>query len=167
MDRNLNEDQLNKRFAELIELLELIPHPEGGFYKETYRSSENTAEGKSLMTSIFFLLTSEHVSHFHRIKSDEHWYFHEGSSLTIHLLNDNGHEELKLGSSLENGESFHHMVPKNTIFGSSVDEEKGYALVSCAVAPGFDFNDFELFDSTYLLKLYPKEERIIKRLTFQ
>lgn len=167
MDKNLNEDQLNKSCAELIELLELIPHPEGGFYKETYRSSENTTEGKSLMTSIFFLLTSEHVSHFHRIKSDEHWYFHEGSPLTIHLLNDNGHEELKLGSSLENGESFHHLVPKNTIFGSSVDEEKGYALVSCAVAPGFDFNDFELFDSTYLLKLYPKEERIIKRLTFQ
>jgi predicted cupin superfamily sugar epimerase len=167
MDKNSNMDQLNKRVTELIKLLELIPHPEGGFYKETYRSSENTVYGKSLMTSIFFLLTSEHVSHFHRIKSDEHWYFHEGSSLTIHLLNENGHEELKLGSNIENGESFHHMVPKNTIFGSSVEEEMGYALVSCAVAPGFDFKDFELFDSHYLLKLYPKEEKIIKRLTFQ
>jgi predicted cupin superfamily sugar epimerase len=160
-------DQLNKRVADIIEFLGLNPHPEGGFYKETYRSTENTVGGRSLLTSIFFLLTSEHVSHFHRIKSDEHWYFHEGSSLTIHLLNENGHEELKLGSNINNGESFHHMVPKNTIFGSSVDEKQGYALVSCVVAPGFDFQDFELFDSAYLLKLYPKEEKIIKRLTFQ
>ena len=167
MDKNLNEDQLNKRVSELIEILGLKAHPEGGFYKETYRSEEQTKEGKSLMTSIFFLLTSEHVSHFHRIKSDEHWYFHEGSPLTIHLLNEHGREQLKLGSNLNKGEFFHHLVPKNTIFGSSVDEKNGYALVSCVVAPGFEFRDFELFDSAYLLKRYPNEEKIIKKLTFQ
>jgi predicted cupin superfamily sugar epimerase len=167
MDKTLNVDQLNKRTLELIEELDLKPHPEGGFYKETYRSIESIEGERSLMTSIYFLLTSDHVSHFHRIKSDEHWYFHEGSSLTVHLLNDKGHEELKLGSNLDKGESYYQMVPKNTIFGSTVDAPKGYALVSCAVAPGFDFRDFELLDSEFLLERYPEEEKIIRKLTFK
>ena len=167
MDKNLIVDQLNSRIEELIKKLDLKPHPEGGFYRETYRSSQHTTENRSLMTSIFFLLTSENVSHFHRIKSDEHWYFHEGSPLSIHLLSEHGHEVLSLGPNLENGESFHHVVPMNTIFGSSVDSENGYALVSCAVAPGFDFQDFELMDSSYLLEHFPKEDKVIKKLTFQ
>jgi predicted cupin superfamily sugar epimerase len=167
MGKNLNVDQLNKSIEKLIKQFDLQLHPEGGFYKETYRSVEKTNGERSLMTSIYFLLTSQHVSHFHRIKSDEHWYFHEGSTLTIHLLNETGHVELKLGSTFEKGESFHHVVPKNTIFGSSVDSENGYALVSCAVAPGFDFQDFELLDSAYLLEHFPKEAKIIKKLTFQ
>ncbi len=166
-DKNSIVDQLNKRIDRLIRQLELKPHPEGGFYKETYRSIEKTDGDRALMTSIYFLLTSEHVSHFHRIKSDEHWYFHEGSPLTVHLLNEQGHKELKLGTNLDRGELFHQVVPKNTIFGSSVDTEKGYALVSCSVAPGFDFQDFELLDSNYLLERFPKEEEIIRKLTFQ
>jgi predicted cupin superfamily sugar epimerase len=167
MDKTLSVDQLNKRTKELIEELDLKPHPEGGFYKETYRSVDSLEGERSLMTSIYFLLTSEHVSHFHRIKSDEHWYFHEGSSLTVHLLNDKGHQELKLGSDLSTGESFYHLVPKNTIFGSTVDNQNGYALVSCVVAPGFDFRDFELLDSEYLLERYPNEEKIIRKLTIK
>lgn len=167
MDKTLNVDQLNKRTLELIEVLGLKSHPEGGFYKETYRSVEKVSGEKTLMTSIYFLLTSEHVSHFHRIKSDEHWYFHEGSSLTIHLLNDKGHQELKLGPNLNNGESFYHLVPKNTIFGSTIDHQSGYALVSCAVAPGFDFRDFELLDSEFLRERYPNDEEIIKKLTIK
>lgn len=167
MDKTLNVDQLNKRTLELIEELDLKPHPEGGFYKETYRSIDSIDDDRSLMTSIYFLLTSDHVSHFHRIKSDDHWYFHEGSSLTVHLLNDKGHEELKLGSNFDKGESFYQMVPKNTIFGSSVDTPNGYALVSCAVSPGFDFRDFELLDSEFLLERYPEEEKIIRKLTLK
>ncbi len=166
-DKTSNVDQLNKEIKLLIEQLDLKPHPEGGFYKETYRSIEQTSGNRSLMTSIYFLLTSQHVSHFHRIKSDEHWYFHAGSALTIHLLNENGHVELKLGSGLDKGESFHHLVPKNTIFGSSIDSENAYALVSCAVAPGFDFQDFELLDSRYLLERFPTENEIIKKLTIE
>jgi predicted cupin superfamily sugar epimerase len=166
MDKILNVDLLNKRIKDLIEQLDLSPHPEGGFYKETYRSIENVDGERSLMTSIYFLLTSQHVSHFHRIKSDEHWYFHEGSALTIHVLNDEGHVQLKLGSNFENGESYHHVVPKNMIFGSSVDSVNGYALVSCSVAPGFDFRDFELLDAEYLLEQFPHQEKIIKKLTF-
>ncbi len=116
------------------------------------------------MTSIFFLLTSENVSHFHRIKSDEHWYFHEGSPLTIHTLDSNGHSQFKLGTVSE-GHSPHHLVKKEVIFGSTVDSPDSYALVSCAVAPGFDFTDFELFNAEDLLKQYPSHSEIIQRLT--
>ena len=80
---------MNSRATELIELLGLEKHPEGGYYREKYRSPLNINQGNSLMTSIYFLLTYDDPSKFHRIQSDEHWYFHEGSSLTIHLLSIN------------------------------------------------------------------------------
>ncbi len=160
-------DQSNRKIDYYIDKLNLKPHPEGGFYKETYRSIESINGNRSLMTSIYFLLTSDNVSHFHRIKSDEHWFYHAGDSLTVHLLNEHGHVKLKLGPILENGEEFHHVVPKNTIFGSSVEEEGGFSLVSCVVAPGFDFEDFELLNSTELLRHFPDEKEIITKLTFE
>ena len=84
-----------ERINELIEKLALLPHPEGGYYKETYRSSETIDGEQALMTSILFLLTSDSPSHFHRIQSDEHWYFHEGSPLTVHVIG----EKFELGLS--------------------------------------------------------------------
>lgn len=158
-----NKDRINF----LVQNLELLPHPEGGFYKETYRSPESIqteAGDRNLMTSIYFLLTSDHVSRFHRIKSDEHWYFHEGSSLTIHLLNNQGHEKLDLGPLSQKSKPY-HLVLANTIFGSSIEEQDGYALVSCVVAPGFDFKDFKLFTAEELLLDFPNHSDIIKQLT--
>ncbi|WP_026969349.1 cupin domain-containing protein [Algoriphagus terrigena] len=157
-----------QRISELIEIMGLVAHPEGGFYAETYRSTENltTASGeRSLATSIYFLLRSEDVSHFHRIKSDELWFWHEGSPLSIHLLGEKGHEILKLGQVDHSGTSPQHLVKADTIFGSSVDEPDSYALVSCVVAPGFDFRDFELFKTDDLLPLFPESEEIIRKLT--
>lgn len=157
-----------QRISELIEILGLIAHPEGGFYAETYRSAESltTLSGeRSLATSIYFLLRSEDVSHFHRIKSDELWFWHEGSPLSVHLLGEKGHEILKLGP-VDHSDTFpQHLVKANTIFGSAVDETDSYALVSCVVAPGFDFRDFELFKTDELLPLFPESEEIIRRLT--
>jgi predicted cupin superfamily sugar epimerase len=157
-----------QRIAELVQVLNMKPHPEGGFYAETYRadSSIETKNGKrQLITSIFFLLRSQDVSHFHRIKSDELWFWHEGSSLSVHLLGENGHKILKLGPVDDIGSFPQHLVNANTIFGSSVDEPESYALVSCVVAPGFDFQDFELFRAEDLLPLYPSAEKIIRKLT--
>ncbi len=157
-----------QRIDFLIEKLGLQPHPEGGYFAETYRSAEmiSTKSGnRNLCTSIYFLLTSAHVSKFHRIKSDEHWYFHEGSSVSVHTLSKKGHQIQKLGALDEKGNSTYQLVRANTIFGSSVDEENGYSLVSCSVAPGFDFQDFELFNADDLLPLYPEAEQIIRRLT--
>ncbi len=94
-----NLDPLN-RIDELIRDLGLSKHPEGGFYAETYRSTVKTEKLNGvLMTSIYFLLTSENVSNFHRISNDELWFHHEGSPISIHLLEHGVHKELILGKS--------------------------------------------------------------------
>ena len=160
---------VSERINFLIEKLGLKAHPEGGFYSETYRSErriDTDAGERDLMTSIYFLLTSENVSKFHRIKSDELWFFHEGSNLTIHTLSELGHQRITLGSPSANvNTSFQHLVKAHTIFGSTVDEPNSYALVSCVVAPGFDFKDFELFETKALLHLFPESSEIINKLT--
>jgi predicted cupin superfamily sugar epimerase len=153
----------------LINQLGLIPHPEGGFYKETYRSIETCIdETRNLKTAIYFLLRSEDVSHFHRIKSDEIWYFHAGSPLVVHSIDTNGNYfEQKVGINLLEGELPQYLVPKNTIFGSSVLEKNSFSLVSCSVSPGFDFEDFELFKRDELIEKYPRYKDIITRLTLK
>jgi hypothetical protein len=158
-----------ERVKFLVEHLQLSPHPEGGFYKETYRSTETLLSEngeRNLLTSIYFLLTSENISKFHRIKSDELWYFHEGNNLTVHLLDEAGYQKLKLGQSKTDSDCRPFgLVKANTIFGSTVDESDGYALVSCAVAPGFDFKDFELLSQSELLNQFPEQVDIILKLT--
>lgn len=160
-----------------VSKLGLEPHPEGGFYKRTFASEEQvtdeelsvTYEGKrKLYTSIYFLLTTEDVSHFHRLKSDELWYYHAGSSLTVHILHEDGtYEEIKLGLNLEQGEVPQALVPKNSIFGSSVMEEDAFSLVGCMVSPGFEFRDFEMFTQAELLAKYPQHEEIIMKLAYE
>ncbi len=165
MAQPLNLDPLN-RIEELVHDLKLSKHPEGGFYAETYRSALKTENCSGiLMTSIYFLLTSENVSNFHRISNDELWFHHEGSPISIHLLEDGMHKELILGRSYGLNSRPQHLVKGNTIFGSSVLEENSYALVSCVVSPGFEFKDFELFTQEQLLEAFPNEKKIIERLT--
>lgn len=157
-----------ERVSELVNALNMKAHPEGGYYAETYRADseiETESGTRQLITSIYFLLRSEDVSHFHRIKSDELWFWHEGSPLSVHLLGEKGHEILKLGPLTGQNSRPQHLVPANTIFGSSVDQPDSYALVSCVVAPGFDFRDFELFKAEDLLPLFPEAEEIIQKLT--
>jgi predicted cupin superfamily sugar epimerase len=157
---------MNSEISNIIQKLSLQPHPEGGFYKETYRSNDTCLDGsRNLQTAIYFLLTSDNVSHFHRIKSDEIWYFHAGSPLVVHTLTDEGHTQHLVGNDLLAGQTPQLLVPKDTIFGSSVLEKDSYSLVSCSVAPGFDFTDFELFTKADLIKDYPDFEGIIDLLT--
>lgn len=157
---------MQDRINELIERFNMQAHPEGGFYSEEYRSEMTLPNAdRQLMTSIYFLLPSEHVSHFHRIKSDELWFFHEGSPLTVHTLDERGHSEHLVGLDLAAGQTPQFLVPGNTIFGSSVNEANSYSLVSCVVAPGFDFRDFELFTSAELLENYSEFDEVIRKLT--
>lgn len=157
---------MNNQIESIVKELGLQPHPEGGFYSETYRS-EMSIPGmeRQLMTAIYFLLTSENVSNFHRIKSDELWFYHAGSPLTVHTLDQNGHSEIKIGPDFAAGQRPQALVKSGIIFGSSVDVEDGYSLVSCVVAPGFDFRDFELFERQQLKEMFPGHEAIITRLT--
>ncbi len=150
----------------LIEKLGLLPHPEGGFYRETYRSEHQLEQqDRSLMTSIYFLLTDTNISRFHRITADECWYFHAGTPIIVHTLDEKGHHEFILGNDVSKGQLPYYLVKGGTIFGSSVLGDDGYALVSCAVAPGFDFRDFELFDTETLLRQFPQHEAIIRKMT--
>jgi predicted cupin superfamily sugar epimerase len=166
---NFNEApsyKMNATIQQIIDDLQLEAHPEGGFFIETYRSTEVLVnQDRNLMTSIYFLLTSDNVSKFHQIKSDEMWYFHSGSPLVVHMLNEKGHEELIIGNDLKKGQRPYGMVPKDTIFGSCVLEENSYSLVSCAVAPGFDFRDFKLYTKEELMQDYAAFENIIDKLT--
>ncbi len=157
---------MNQHILTLIESLQLQPHPEGGYYTETYRSETTCNDGtRNLQTAIYFLLTSDNVSHFHRIKSDEIWYFHTGSPLLVHTLTDTGHMQHVVGNDISAGQTPQLLVPKDTIFGSSVLEKDSYSLVSCSVAPGFDFADFELFTKADLMHDYAAFEEIIDLLT--
>ena len=157
---------MENEIQSIVAQLGLQPHPEGGFYRETYRS-EKTLEGteRQLITSIYFLLTGTNVSRFHRITSDECWYFHAGNPIVVHTLTPDGHTGFILGNDLKNGQLPFYLVPGGTIFGSCMLDDKGYALVSCAVAPGFDFSDFELFETEQLLREFPEHEAIIRKLT--
>jgi predicted cupin superfamily sugar epimerase len=170
---SLKQNQLNlrvvkKRVQELIDHLQLQAHPEGGYYAETYRSTlqvETDHGSRSLMTCIYFLLTSANFSRFHQIKSDEMWFYHEGSPLTVHMLSDKGYEQLLIGPSDQEGHLPYQLVQSGVIFGSTVDQKESYSLVSCVVAPGFDFQDFKLSTTGELLEKWPEHQHIIHQLT--
>jgi len=157
-----------------IKHLNLQAHPEGGFYKETYRSNETLASqslparftgGRNFSTAIYFLLRSQDRSVFHRIKSDELWHFYQGSTLSIYILTNDGLTIKKLGTNLVQGDSLQVMVPANCWFGARVEEKETFALCGCTVAPGFDFVDFEMAERQELLKRYPRWEKEITELT--
>lgn len=161
----------------LVNEMELLPHPEGGFYKEVYRStgiisskalSGDYSGDRNFCTSIYFLLTSENFSAFHRIKQDEVWHFYSGSPLIVHVIDPEGkYSANRIGFDPENKTFPQFTVPGGSWFASSVESEDGYSLVGCTVAPGFDFNDFELANRTDLIKEYPQHQTIISSLTRQ
>jgi predicted cupin superfamily sugar epimerase len=135
---------------EYVNELKMLPHPEGGFYKECFRSNQSIQfpgfEGeRSVSTSIYFLLEKGQTSALHRIKSDEIWYFHDGQTLEIIELDEQGNEKITLlGKNLMNGEVLQHVVPAGIWFGARLAPNSEFCLVGCQVSPGFDFRDFEL-----------------------
>jgi uncharacterized protein len=157
-----------------IDHLKLLDHPEGGFYKETYRSKESIPQtglpnrfsaSRNFSTAIYFLLRSQDKSMFHKIKSDELWHFHSGSVLHIYAILDTNLHLFKLGSNPEKGESLQVVIPANCWFGAKLISPNTYTLASCTVAPGFDFNDFEIADRSTLLNEFPQFASIIRELT--
>lgn len=149
----------------LISHLDLQPHPEGGYFKKIYTSPFFVNE-KRLSTSIYFLLSGNEVSKFHRLASDELWYYHDGSSLTIHMINPKGeHIRSFLGMNVEKGELPQVIVRAGAIFGSELTDKSTYSLVGCVVSPGFTYEDFKLYSEQELLSLYPQHRTIIERLT--
>jgi uncharacterized protein len=158
-----------------IEKLNLIPHPEGGYYRETYRSELSIPRealppdftgARLASTAIYFLLESENFSAFHRLRSDELWHFYGGSAITIHVIGpDGGGSEIQLGPDAEAGEVFQSVVKAGHWFASSVRDPQSFALAGCTVAPGFDFADFDLGKRSELIESYPQHRKLIERLT--
>lgn len=163
--------------AYFIQHLHLQPHPEGGYFKETYRSSETINAGalpsrfageRNFSTAIYYLLQQGDFSAFHRIKSDECWHFYAGSTLLIHVIEHNGkYDCIKLGSDIAAGETYQFVVPAGAWFASEPAPNSAFSLVGCTVAPGFNFDDFELAKRTALSAIYPEHSSIISRLTRQ
>jgi len=159
----------------IIKSLNLEPHPEGGFFKETYRSESHFPgstddshfpDGRSFSTAIYFLLKSHQTSAFHRIRSDEIWHYHLGSSATIHIIHpDSLYEALYLGPDLPSGQEFQHVVPAGSWFGVTVDRPSDFVLAGCTVSPGFDFRDFEMADPYRLKNAFPEHKDIIEELS--
>lgn len=148
-----------------INNLNMEKHIEGGYFKESFRSQDEVNKDKKLWSSIYFLLRTGEVSNFHRLKSDELWYYHDGEALTIYIITPEG--ELitkKLGKNIEKGEAPQVLVEKGCIFGSAMNND-GYALVGCMVSPAFQYDEFELFKRDDLLELYPNHKDIIIKLT--
>jgi len=157
---------------EWIKKLKLKPHPEGGFFAETYRSSEEFSMealpsrygGKRVFgTGIYYLIPSEIVSSLHRLNSDEVWHFYHGAPIEILRISPSG--ELNsdvLGDLTDEKSRFQAVVPAGSWFGARCLAKESYSLVGCTVAPGFDFDDFELADKSNLLSLYPQHQKTIQ-----
>lgn len=159
----------------LIDELSLVPHPEGGYYRETYRDPARitrVADGaeRSASTAIYYLLCDGAYSTWHRIQSDEAWHFYGGDVLNVHVLAPDGaFTTHRLGNPLfQPGTVFQAVVPAGCWFAAErVAGAAGYALAGCTVAPGFEFSEFELADRDELARLassHPRHAALITRL---
>ncbi len=160
---------------DLIAALELAPHPEGGFYRETYRAAElvepsglpaRFGGARHHSTAIYYLLRAGERSKLHRIASDEVWHFYEGDPLTIIAISPDGQLiETTLGRDFSRRHVPQHVVPAGYWFGALPARNSQFTLAGCTVAPGFDFADFELADRAELLHEFPQHRAWIERLT--
>ena len=159
----------------IIKLLDLQPHPEGGFFKETYRSpgiipkeslDDSFGGDRNHSTSIYFMLTSENFSAFHRIKADEGWHFYLGSPIRLHTISAEGdYTHNIIGNDIMNGEQPQLIVNAGDWFASEVVEENSFSLVGCTVSPGFSYEDFEMAQQTDLINKFPQHKELILQFT--
>ena len=156
-----------------INHLNLIKHPEGGWFSETYRATETIPVAalperfdgpRSFCTAIHFLLEQGDLSALHRIKSDEIWHFYAGAPLTVRVITPAGElSEILLGGNPEMGERLQAVVSAGCWFGAESGGE--FSLVGCTVAPGFDFSDFQMAERGGLTVLFPQHAALIRRMT--
>lgn len=158
-----------------IRTLNLESHPEGGYFREIFRSEEYIHQEhlpprynghRNFLTAIYYLLKSGQCSRFHRLQSDEVWHYCTGSPLRLYIIHKNRElESVELGSDPCQNQLFQFIVPKESWLGAQVTEENSYSLISCIMAPGFDYQDFELGCSISLMDKFPEHKEIIRYLT--
>jgi len=167
--------EMSKEARYWVDKLRLIAHPEGGHYRQSYRSDLSIARAalprqftgaRSVSTAIYFLLEGENFSGFHRLRSDELWHFYTGNPLLVHVIEEEGrYSEIQLGTDLEAGQNWQAVVKAGCWFASCVRDPGSFALVGCTVAPGFEFEDFELGEREGLTRLFPQHRDLIQRFT--
>ena len=160
---------------EIIEQLGLQEHPEGGYFKETYRSNgiisndelgDKFVGDRNQCTGIYFLLTSEKFSAFHKVNQDEMWHYYKGSPIKLHTITSDGsYSFVMIGNDFSSGETPQHVVKGGDWFAAEVIDKDAYCLVGCTVAPGFDFADFTLPKRDDLIDMFPEHKTIISKLT--
>jgi predicted cupin superfamily sugar epimerase len=128
--------------ADVIRLLELKPHPEGGHFRETFRDARTVGDGRAASTAIYFLLARGERSHWHRVDAVEVWHHYAGAPLTLEIVADGRRSALTLGPDLAAGERPQAVVPAGAW--QAAQSRGDWTLVGCTVAPGFDFAGFEL-----------------------
>lgn len=128
--------------AEIIRLLDLRPHPEGGHYRETFRDSATDGSGRAASTAIYFLLAAGEVSRWHRIDAVEVWHWYAGAALALSVADASGRRGIRLGADLAAGERPQAVVPAGAW--QQAESLGSWTLVGCTVAPGFQFAGFEL-----------------------
>lgn len=162
-------------YRSIIERLNLLPHPEGGYYRRNWQSVMQAetldASGKilhalrSIGSSILFLLPSQQVSIWHRVACDEMWHFYHGSSLCLHLLSSaSGYSKHILGLDLEHDELPQFIIPRGTWFCGEVVEEDSFTFCGCTLWPSFSYADFELAEQDRLLAEFPDHKDLIERI---
>ncbi|MDR5856703.1 cupin domain-containing protein [Caballeronia sp. LZ062] len=155
----------------LVARLDLQPHPEGGYFRETYRANQRVTrdsenDPRSASTAIYYLLCDGAHSAWHRIRSDEVWHFHAGDPLFVHVLDANGALTTHtLGNMLLHKDAvFQAVVHAGHWFAAECSVASGASLVGCTVAPGFEFSEFELADCDDLKARYSQHHELIERL---
>ncbi|RDU96650.1 cupin domain-containing protein [Trinickia dinghuensis] len=176
----------NQDKQRLIERFGLVPHPEGGHYRETHRDSvrvarilgpvspghETSGISRSASTCIYYMLCDGAYSAWHRIRSDEVWHFYAGDPIDVHVIDASGQRTThRLGNALVREDAnFQVVVPAGCWFAAECPalggeaESAGFAFVGCTVAPGFEFSDFELAEVERLAAEYPTHAAVIRRL---
>jgi uncharacterized protein len=159
--------------GQFIEYFNLIPHPEGGYYRDTYQSTEFIQEEclplrfsgvRHYSTAIYYLLKGDQFSAFHRLLSDELWHFYSGSPLNVYVIDNLGNFELvTLGNNVINGEVFQGLVKSGNWIAAQPVQPGSFSFVGCTVSPGFDFNDIEFGDPETLSRDFPQHEELIRR----
>ena len=166
---------MDKNAKYWIEKLRLEPHPEGGYFRQTYRSEvlitrealpTGFAGSRAASTAIYFLLEGKTFSAFHRLRSDEVWHFYAGAALIVHVISPTGeYSSIVLGNDPEAGEVLQATVPAGCWFASHVADGESLAVVGCTVAPGFEFEDLAMGKREELVARYPQRRELIERLT--
>ena len=161
--------------AFLIEHFHLQKHPEGGWFSEVYRSGEiippqglpgRYGKERNVATSIYFLLEGHDFSAFHRLLSDETWHFYSGCPLNLHIIHPVGIlENIILGNEARSNMQFQYTIPHGCWFAARPADPSSFSFIGCSVAPGFDFEDFELASRDRLIEAFPMHQRLIERLS--